>query len=803
MEIQDDDSISKISNKDNFYRFDNYGNVVADSIEDLLYDKYTKKNNEDNDDEEEEDETESLKEKNKDLNEISLSSSLTENKNEKYKNKNDKSKNKSNSFEKDEKLSGNNDKFLESIIQESKSENIENKNIEKSENEMDKFINSLEGNDIYPDNNEYYEKNIKHKFKNKIINKYKKNNNSSNKKDKVIKIIMNVSSKEKKISKKIKKEYNEEDEEEEEESNDIHLNSNLNIKNNQNENDKNSKSYSHSNTHSNMNFEDDDTSNKNNNKDYKNILQNKNINEITESTKINSKKSNTLKSQYIKQKNNINLEKLKKIRNIRKIHLNSPNEKSKILKSNKLISNVEGIKNDNNYIIKLNLNLNESKMNEEENGSENKNKNKNNIMNSPNSNQFNINKYIQIKQNTNMHKLIPKKSRIFITKAYNKNINYIKEPFLNVVNDRYFCTKEIGKINIIQNYKKVSKTKNDDLNKKNKNIKQNNSKSKNKIKNNNNTIDKNKKNNYNNKEYDSDKTDIFNEQNKKIFNFKQNVNNDKYYDNEEEIIHNNKNKNKYKKEKYKQNSLEKKKSKEETKDPEMWTEFELDKNRNPKNIRIKINNPLIPLYQLFKKEQQQFISLNKIHKSQNKYKNSNLFKEYLLNKDFSNQNNIKINKKNLAPIKLKRRTKTNSTSSIYTTKSDHIIGVNDYNYFNNREIAEALAHKNGRNCEGCLFMKNQKKNFINNKFNVKTFEPGLRNNFFNEEKYRIIRKISNERKNDNYSYNNHNRKINNIRGSRGKNKSITSNSSLSSKYANVINIEFPALSSYFHGKKEK
>ena len=43
MEIQDDDSISKISNKDNFYRFDNYGNVVADSIEDLLYDKYTKK----------------------------------------------------------------------------------------------------------------------------------------------------------------------------------------------------------------------------------------------------------------------------------------------------------------------------------------------------------------------------------------------------------------------------------------------------------------------------------------------------------------------------------------------------------------------------------------------------------------------------------------------------------------------------------------------------------------------------------------------------------------------------------------
>ena len=43
MESQDENSISKISSKDNYYRFDNYGNVLADSIEDLLYDKYTTK----------------------------------------------------------------------------------------------------------------------------------------------------------------------------------------------------------------------------------------------------------------------------------------------------------------------------------------------------------------------------------------------------------------------------------------------------------------------------------------------------------------------------------------------------------------------------------------------------------------------------------------------------------------------------------------------------------------------------------------------------------------------------------------
>ena len=43
MENEENHSISNISNKENNYKFDNYGNVMADSIEDLLYDKYLRR----------------------------------------------------------------------------------------------------------------------------------------------------------------------------------------------------------------------------------------------------------------------------------------------------------------------------------------------------------------------------------------------------------------------------------------------------------------------------------------------------------------------------------------------------------------------------------------------------------------------------------------------------------------------------------------------------------------------------------------------------------------------------------------
>ena len=335
-------------------------------------------------------------------------------------------------------------------------------------------------------------------------------------------------------------------------------------------------------------------------------------------------------------------------------------------------------------------------------------------------------------------------------------------------------------------------------------MKEDNTRNKNKAKTiSNMNIIKNKNKSYNNKEYDSDKTDIFNEENKNLYNYKEIINKDDN-DNEEEINnnHDNKSRNKNKKGNNKRNSIEKKEKKEETKAAEMWTELDLDKYRNPKNIRIKINNPFYPLYQLFNKDKQQQIkSLNKIYKNKNKansiYNNYNNIK-----RDSSNHDIIRINKKNLAPIKLKRRTKTNSTSSLYTTKSDYIGGISDHNYFNNREIIKAMGNRNGRNCEACFSTKNLEKHNLKNRLSMKPFESCFRNNFINEEKNKIRRKKSNEAKNDNYSYNK-NRKINNIRGSKSKNKSFVSNTSLSSKYANVINIEFPVLSSYFHGQKEK
>jgi hypothetical protein len=232
------------------------------------------------------------------------------------------------------------------------------------------------------------------------------------------------------------------------------------------------------------------------------------------------------------------------------------------------------------------------------------------------------------------------------------------------------------------------------------------------------------------------------------------------------------------------------------KEPEMWTELDLDKYHNPKKIRIKINNPLYPFYQYINKDSKK-ISLNKINK-RSRFLDNNIH----IQKDI-NQNIIKLNnKKELGPLKIKRRTKTNSISSVYTTKSDNIGLISDYNYFNNKEIIKALEKKNNKNSEDGFSVKHNKKyyNGLNNKFNVKSFEPGFtRNNYFNDPKYMKYRKYSSEKENKNnyYSYiNNNHRNIKNRKLS--KNNSNISNSSISSKYANVINIEFPALSSYFH-----
>ena len=601
-----------------------------------------------------------------------------------------------NIINKEEIKSSSDDKFLESIIKETNNEYLEKSG---SDDEEDKFINTLDGNDIYPQKNKSFE-------------------NEKNK-------------------------LNNEDKNEDEISKNISMNSNSNInKNFQNENDSNS--YSNDINNENDNNDNNDKINHNNkeesnykktqtqSKDNKNIIQN------SESTKINSKKSNTLI--YNKKVEP------KKMRNIRKIHLNSRSntdvKKIKIIKS-KLISNPEEINEGKNHTIKLNLKLNESKSNE-------LNKEENKI--SPLSNQFN-----KDKKNKKIfyNKLIPKKPRLFITKTYSENINYIKSPILSVINNLYFCTKEIIKKDINKNKKNFN-------NKNNKNVK-----------------NKNIKKNVNNNNIDSDKDSFLYEKNKNQFgtNFKEDENKDKEI-NDENIEYEKKNK---------QNSPKK--------TPEMWTELDLDKYRNPSKIRIKINNPFYPLYNLPNKDKQT-ISLKKINKNKNKFLDSSNIQ---IKKD-SNQELIKLkDRAKLGPLKIKRRTKTNSTSSIYTIKSDHIGGVisdyNNYNYFKNKEIANAIGHKKSRNCQACSLIKNKK-------INLKSFEPGLnKNNYLSDEKSMKKRKISrNENDNNFYSYNKNTQKMNkNNKTKTNKiNQSKISNSSLSTKYANIINIEFPALNSYFH-----
>ena len=752
MESQDNNSISEISKKDNNYKFDNYGNVMADSIEDLLYDKYTAKNNyrEDSDiknkelkdnnsnnislsssvleEEEEEEEKEEEKEKDEEIkkekkkknNEIKKEKKREIKKEKKIekKNKNDKkisiSKNiniqyksektkniikkniiiKSNNSSKDildlmnneEKASGTDDKFLESMLHEDKNEKKEN--ISNS-TEEDKFMNTLEGNDITPQKIQNYNEVKNHKY------------NYNNNDDKDIKLFV-MNDNENKI-------INHRNNNKEDLSKDIiSINSNFNIKNLQN-----FKSNSNINSNSNSDEVNNESISKKNSKEYKNIIPNKNIEEKTESTKVNSKKSNAL--------NSFNPEKyFSNFRNIKKIHLNSPsetiNKKIKTKKKDrKIFTNQEGNKTKKNYIIKLNLNELKDKLPIPK-----------------------ICYITKLRKKIFCNEIIPKKPRLFITKTYNTKINYLKGPLLSVVNDCYFCTKEINCINMsnIQNNNKIKKIKN---------INKYNDES-------NNDLDLNHNSDY-----------------------------DEQYQNKDDYKKNKKNKNKNKKSKNKK--------------PEMYTELDLDKNHNPQNIRIKINNPFYPLYK-FADQGNQTIHLNRIHRNKNKFLDKNIF----IKKD-SDKNTIKIdNRKKLGPLKIKRRTKTNSTNSLYSTKNDHMAIGNDYNYnyfFKNKEIAQAIGQRNGRICKACISLKKKQNNersmVNNNRVKIKSFEPGFRNdNYFKIENHHKRLKNSGVDGKDYYhSYSrNKNRKkklINNV-----------TNSSISSSYANVINIDFPVLNSYFH-----
>ena len=701
MESQDNNSISIISIKDNYYRFDNYGNVMADSIEDLLYDKYNPKykykgdyniknkifhaeksnfislsssvledkKNEKGKEKQKNEKKETKKEKTKDKikkgdkNQLINNKYYPENNNNQAMNNNIiiKSKNSSKDI-----LSGSDDKFLESNIPEDNIEKIENiKNNDNSISE-DKFMKSLEGNYIDPIVNE---------------NKKIKNSNNNNNND---------------------KQKNNED-----------LFQNLIIINSNNENANNIKNLKSDN---NSNISDNNESNsKKNNKDYKNIIHNRNGGEITESTKVNSKKSNTLN--YF----NPDLKNLKKYRTIKKIQINNPsNTLNKKLNNKKdetkLASNKMSVKIKKN-IIKLNLN---------------DKKNKSPIPK--------ICYITKIRKNFLCNETIPKKPRLFKTKTDNSILNYNKGPLLSVVNDYYFCTKEIG----------IDRD--------------NNQKSNNKYHNNNNDTM------YKDSDIDYDYDEQFNKEKMR----KKNKNKSK-------------SKSKSKNKKNTKNIINENNKNNKNKDPEMFTELELDKYHNPQNIRIKINNPFYPLFKLVG-QGNKTIHLNSLNKVKNRYLNKNI-----LIKNDSDKNNIKINnRRKLGPLKIKRISKANSTNSLYTTKYDNISGRSDYinNYnFNNKEIRHAIGYTDGRVCQACISLN--KKRLDKNKLNMKSFEPGLKkaNNYLKDE-----RNLIRSNNNNFYSYNKNSKKMS---INRQKNYNV-SNSSISSGYAKVINIDFPVLNSYFH-----
>ena len=635
MENEDNHSISKISNKENNYKYDNYGNVMADSIEDLLYDKYMRKNK---------------PKEESNSKEISISSSSTEKKekddditvskriNLQY-NDTKLIKNDSNSSKdileliNENKQSESDDKFLDSINEENENEINKNNKIDEISKNDEKFINTKEGNDIYPQNGE----------------KSAENENENENKDgsnKMIKLILNVNK---------------------------DNNDNINIKINEDSDNDNNKSFKY-------------------NENSEEISKESNNNRASDSTKVNSKKGNNMQEL----KNN------KKIKNIRKMHFNNSPIKTesknlKILQninSTKLISNVEGIKDKNNYIIKLDLNLNDSKEGKK-----------------------------------NYHNVLT-----------------------NVINNCYFCTKELMCNNNKDRF---------------------------------NSNDIEERNGYNNNNRGNYKKINDNSRSDKLIK----NNNDKFV-----------------KEK-----------------PEMFAELDLDKNNHPSHIKIRITNPY---YQLFKNNKNNSAlkdyrtnSLKKVHKSKSTKdmidNNHYLKKDRNIKKDYDT--NRIDNRKKLGPLKIKRKIDTNyNTLNKYSIKNDFNdkngdkININDYKYFHNKEICNALAHKSRKKCESCLCILNQKreeekKNLIpKRKLNIKNI-PNSRNNKdiqLVEDDHGKINYYNKKNiwENNNAYSSSHNklRKTKKKKISKRKNYSNNDSKSSSTNYANVINIEFPLLKSYFH-----
>jgi len=647
MKNEEKNSISEISNKENNYKFDNYGNVMADSIEDLLYDKYlgrkkpmeksssekisksnsssiTEKKEKDNDndyydnndnDDNDNDDNDDNNNDNDNNNDITESQNINlQDNDEKSIKKNSNSSKEILDLINEDKKSENNDRFLDSFNQENENDNDNdndiniNKNDEITENN-EEFVNSLEKKNEYPEEEEQEDE-----------------NGANNE----IKLILNVN------------------------------------QNNDNINDKNSE----------------------NNKFYK---YNENSDEISKESNNNNRPSESTK---------VNSKKSKKSKKMKFSPSKNEGQKFKIIQDNnskKLISNIKGIKDKNNLIIKLDLNVKDSKE----------------------------------KNNNFSNQLIPE---------------YTKKNLSNVINNYYFCTKELKF--------------NDDT--------------------------------YNSKY--KEESDNYNNKNKR-----------KYKNNDESDGNDNKNENN-------NDTLLNEK-------PKMYAELDLDKYNQPSNIKIRITNPY---YHLFKNNKNIFKefqthSLEKMLKSKSTKDISD--KGYHIKK-FRKKNIeiIKLDKtKKLVPLKIKRKIFTNnysinkySTKNDFNFRNDNKTNVSDYKYFHNKEIYNAFEHKSRKQCEACRTILKQKreeekKHIISNRKldlkhspssrnikNMKLFEPIYRkNNYFKEKN--IF-----DKKNCYSSIPNKKRKNKKFKSSKKKKHSNKDSDTSSTNYANVINIEFPLLKSYFH-----
>ena len=854
MEIQNESSNSEIISPENNYKFDNYGIVVANSIEDLLYDKYRRKKHKNRT-------TIIIKNKLRDNffelseNDSKISNkrkNSSSNKSDNYMsfnpNENNYSSNQNSNFIsilddsefKERAISHNISLEYQTNIKSNNDENIDNENninnnkdINKNNNK-EKNLNNNKDKKIKKkkDNNENSKannnkdnniKNLNNKEDNNIKNKTNNNNdkyiNNQNDKDtnknnsikinklkmirsKEFQINRNNNNNNKEQNKKIKIILNIDDKEEKEIEIDPHGNNlikNININNNKiKSGEENSDNLVINNKNENNNLKKENEESKiNDSNELNNNFSGTTIDKNNHSKRILKNKKNEKKFNNVEDK--------KDFKNIKKIHLISSSEKNN-KKDNK--PKVNTPKDD------MQINNDKKEIKEKENKAKNM---KNIFYNIPIPplcylqkirKTFNINfKNSKQKKEKEKGKTFTenkmknqKKSKIIsfpnIPKCFfikDKKIIYttMHIPLQNVINNNYFITKEISK------NKKI-------------NIKLMKYKSKA-----NNNLDNSK-----NSEISS------------------NLNNTKSLDNINNLNNSNnnnldKNNSEHNNSKNKNSSKERKNKKIKKKeDNNLYTEIDIDKtNKNSPNIIIKIINPLNSAFKYGKIDikTKSAKKLGKSKSSQNiLYNNNNLDdkndtsrQSYLINFKVESDKDTPINNNKIKLKKIK-----NLNNNRYENKKDST----DNQLLKNQEIVNALNNstKYKVKCPACITLNRRKqfseKIFKNLKLKVNKnvsksqknskippLKPefninNIKNKLWNVEKeehlkennkINRINRLGNRIYMNNYLF----PKTNTIVKSNINNSAKQNNNFSYYSINNILNnnhIEFPAIDSYFH-----